>query len=433
MAENINKSTKKKLLCMHRCFWATTSNLKFLVVIFVLSVSTLSSCGSSTPNCTDEKTVGLVKNIFYNSIEQTAASWGLNKALVNNMMTTDKISVTMIRTAAHDKTIGKYTCDAVIEAKIPETIEKMASSPFFKASMSQSVGTGSVEIGGGIVKSDIHYTSQLTDDKKQHLVELRGHEPIVDVVVLLSLTGPFMGVSGHQTQAAAPKTPQQQAINVPATSTTVTAQTRYGKIEIKELNQNEKGVIFSSKVIFKRESGYLNIEKIFQIGENDVVLIRNGEGGSGTIDSFFFITIRGVSPPILSKEFMGQTDEISPIQKADQIIIDLGYNQGSSEVLTYKDGVINIKRIKNEGKNKPANEDDCNYLYNNIYVEYVQGQTCGEGPEYVGGMATARAYNSMSNDPRLNLKEFERIAKASCKKHDLIKYSEFKKRVCSYQ
>lgn len=109
MAENTNKSTEKKLLYMHRCFWAATSNLRFLVVVFVLAVFTLSSCGSITPNCTDEKTVGLVKNIFYNSLEQTAASWGLNKSLVNNMMTADKISVTMIRTAAYDKKIGKYT------------------------------------------------------------------------------------------------------------------------------------------------------------------------------------------------------------------------------------------------------------------------------------------------------------------------------------
>lgn len=323
--------------------------------------------------------------------------------------------------------------DAVIEAKIPEAIEEVANSPFFKASMSQSAGTGNVEIGGGVVKSDIRYTSQLTDDKKQHLVELREHKPIVDVVVSLSLIGPFMGVSGPQTQTAAPKTPQQEATNVPTTSTTASAQTRYGKIEIKELSQNEKGIIFSSKVIFKREGGFLGIEKIFQIGESDVVLISNNDGGSGTIDSFFFITIKGASSPIVSKEFMGQTGEINPIQKADQIIIDLGYHQGSKEVLIYKNGVINIKKITNEGKNKPASEDDCNYLYNNIYMEYVRGQACGEEPEYVGGMATARAYNSMSNDPRLNLKEFERIAKASCKKHDFIKYSEFKKRVCGYQ
>ena len=195
---------------MHRCFWAAGSNLRFLVVVFVLSVFTLSSCGSSTPNCTDEKTVGLVKNIFCNSLEQTAASWFMNKSLVNNIMTADQISVTMIRTVAYDKKIGKYTCDAVIEAKIPEAIAEVASSPFFKASVSQSAGAGSVEIDGGVVKSEIRYTSQITDDKKQHLVELRGHKSIVDVVVTLGLMG-AMYASKPQTQAAAPKTPQQES------------------------------------------------------------------------------------------------------------------------------------------------------------------------------------------------------------------------------
>jgi hypothetical protein len=208
---------------------------------------------------------------------------------------------------------------------------------------------------------------------------------------------------------------------------------RYGKIEIKEINQGEKAVLLSSKVIFKRESGFLSIEKTFQIHDNDVVLIRNSEGGSGTIDSFFFITLAQGSSPIVSEGFMAQkSDKINPVQKETHIVVDLGYKDGAHEILTYQDGKLFIQKSVSEGKKDQANEDDCNYLYTNIYVAYVQQRECKEDPEYVGGMSTVRFYNMLSNDPRLNLNEFQKLSRATCQKGDLIKYSEFKKIVCDH-
>ena len=208
------------------------------------------------------------------------------------------------------------------------------------------------------------------------------------------------------------------------------AQTKYGRLEIKPIGEFEKGLLLGSKVLFKRESGYLNIEKVFHIGNSEIVLVRNSEGGSGTIDSYFFVNLMPNSQPMLSEEFMAQGSEINPIQKSDRIIIDLGYNEGAHEVLTYQNGKQSIEKIKEKGKNKAANEDDCNYLYNDIYVAYVQKRECNEAPEEVSGMATARAYYSISNDPHFHLKQFQDLSKASCKKGDYIKYSEFKKKVC---
>jgi hypothetical protein len=209
------------------------------------------------------------------------------------------------------------------------------------------------------------------------------------------------------------------------------AQTKFGKLEIKPIGEYEKGLFFGSKVIFKREGGYLGIEKVFHIGNHEIALVSNDEGGSGTLPSYFFVNLMSSSQSILSKEFWANGGEISPIQKGNKITIDLGYNEGSREVLTYQNGKQLIKKINAKAKNKAGNEDDCNYLFNDIYVAYVKRRECSETPEEVSGMATARPYYSISNDPHFNLKKFQNLSKESCKKGDWIKYSEFKKKVCS--
>lgn len=209
-------------------------------------------------------------------------------------------------------------------------------------------------------------------------------------------------------------------------------QTRYGKLEVKNIGEFEKGIVLGTDVLFKREDGYLNLEQVIQIGTSDAVLVRNSEGGSGTIDSHFFITLTPGVPPRLSEEFMAQGSAIEPVQKGEQILVDLGYNEGLHETLTYQDAQISIQKSAASGS---ADEDDCNYLYNEIYVNYVQRShtdkaICTDPPEEVSGQATARSYFSLSNDPRLNLNEFQNIAKSSCQKGDWIKYSEFKQKVC---
>lgn len=127
---------------------------------------------------------------------------------------------------------------------------------------------------------------------------------------------------------------------------------------------------------------------------------------------------------------MAQGNEINPVQKGNKITVDIGYNEGLHEVLTYQNGKQSIEKLKTKNQKEPGDEDDCNYLYNDIYVAYVQKQSCEELPEEVSGMATALAYYSISNDPRFDLEQFQAISVASCKKGYWIKYSEFRQKVC---
>lgn len=207
-------------------------------------------------------------------------------------------------------------------------------------------------------------------------------------------------------------------------------QTKYGTIEIKSIGEIEKGVFYRNKVIFQQDGGYLDLEGVFHVGDSEIILVRNSDGGSGTIDTFFFVILTPDSKPIVLEEFMAQQNEIEPIQQGEKIMIDLGYHEGAHEVLTLHNKSQTISRDNSTWKSKPADEDDCNYLYNEIYKPYVLERDCQEAPEDIRGMATARAYYLISNDPHFDLWKFQSLSKESCQQANLIKYSQFKQSVC---
>jgi hypothetical protein len=204
--------------------------------------------------------------------------------------------------------------------------------------------------------------------------------------------------------------------------------TRAGTLTI-TTNSDEKVLSLDSKVLFKREMGFLDIEKVFHLNDEDVALIRNSEGGSGTIDSYLFATKNGIT-----EEFSPlDNNKVNPVQNGEKIIVDLGIEKGLRSVLTYQLGKTMIAKIKegsNSEKQKASSDDDCNSLYNGMYVEFVKAGQCNGVPESVSGMSTEREYHSFDNK-KFNLDEFQKLSKASCLKSEWVKYSEFKKLICN--
>lgn len=209
-------------------------------------------------------------------------------------------------------------------------------------------------------------------------------------------------------------------------------QTRSGKIEIKEVNKDEaitRIVTLNNKTIYKAEEFvYLSIAKNFKINENDVLLITESMGGSGSIPSLFFITLIKGKAPIISESFLDPQGE--PIQKGNQIIIDLGFLDGQQSTLIYENGKTTVKKEtpkKDDGKL----ENDCNSLYNDYYKKFIEDKSCSAEIGEVGGMATFRPYNILISNPFIDSVKFEKLTKTSCQKANAVKYSEFKSEVCN--
>lgn len=94
----------------------------------------LSSCQKEPPKCSDEETLGLVRQII---LQQIDAPKSMSEAEAKNCLKFE-----FSRASAYDKKIKKYSCDAKL-------------------------------IAGGTYEVPIKYESQL-DDKKQHLVAVNG-------------------------------------------------------------------------------------------------------------------------------------------------------------------------------------------------------------------------------------------------------------------
>ena len=183
--------------------------MKIRYAVLPLLVLCLTACGNKPPQCSDEKTVELVKRIFHNSLMEKQNEPGEDASLLEKMKQDVKLVVGTIRTAATDEKIGKVTCDAVIEAQLPTAAKAPLENPIFRNAMQRDPATRDLKVNGLVVSTEIQYTSQMTDDKKEHLVEMRGFKGIVDLVSALGNMGVFKAVSAipttsDSTTAAAP-------------------------------------------------------------------------------------------------------------------------------------------------------------------------------------------------------------------------------------
>jgi hypothetical protein len=209
------------------------------------------------------------------------------------------------------------------------------------------------------------------------------------------------------------------------------AQTRLGKVEIKKTESAESKKSFVSlngKSIYDAEEFVsLSIAKVFKIGEDDILLMTENMGGSGTVPSYFFITLTKGSKPIISESFLDPEGE--PVQKQNQILIDLGFVDGKQATLIYEKGKTTVK--KEDAKKDERLEDTCNTLYSDFYQKFIESKACDSELAEVGGMSTVRSYNTLISNPFIDSAKLEIFAKASCKKGNAVKYSEFKKEVCN--
>jgi uncharacterized protein YecT (DUF1311 family) len=162
------------------------SGSKIAIFFILLIILTLSGCGSKTPSCADQKTTDLIKQICHQWLEEHLVREKVDPASTKTAMALP-LNVTMIRTAGHDEKLGKYTCEAVLETTYSDQATKIKG---FDA----------------VNRVNIKYTSQLTDDKKQQLVELFGHLPLMQRILSIAYLG------AEQQPAPAPSSSSQPAV-----------------------------------------------------------------------------------------------------------------------------------------------------------------------------------------------------------------------------
>ena len=136
----------------------------------------LTGCAPSTPRCSDDRTINLVKRILSDSLKENAAAANLRP---ERLLAVVSFEVLTVRTDGIDEKVGKFSCEADAQIKLPEDrTTQVLDFPQFKAALDGPGGRVKV-IDGHSLAADIKFTSQLADDKSQHVVEVSGHGPLI--------------------------------------------------------------------------------------------------------------------------------------------------------------------------------------------------------------------------------------------------------------
>jgi hypothetical protein len=156
--------------------------LSYFVILVTLIVG-MHGCGTKTPSCSDEDTIKLVKETFHQALIDSATAAGIDNSVTNNIFNKLGVNVSAITTASHDEKIGKYQCNASFETKLSGKSAQIINTPLFKMNIKSDLSLSQVKVADDSITNDIQYSSQLTDDKKQHITYVTGLKPIVDIVI----------------------------------------------------------------------------------------------------------------------------------------------------------------------------------------------------------------------------------------------------------
>lgn len=153
-------------------------------VIFLLA-----GCSTKPPGCSDEKTTALVTSIF---IDELAA--GIRET-AEKLSQITSASVSKVRTVDTDGKSNVVQCEGSLDVLLPASAVSVLEDTTLTQSFKQRFNLKLVEDGRAVVSMDVHYTSRMTDDKKDHLVGLSGYENLVASFVHLNSFRPFRAVS----------------------------------------------------------------------------------------------------------------------------------------------------------------------------------------------------------------------------------------------
>lgn len=185
--------------------------MKIRYAALPLLVLCLTACGNKTPQCSDEKTIDLVTGIVYDELT------GKNDAALEKARNYVSLAVSQIRTNTVDEKTGKVSCHAKLEAQLQSTSEKMLGDLVALGSLMGQKVDNDLEVKGTKISTDVEYTSQLTDDKHEHLVELGGFKG------LTKLIGQVRTLEGVKAMSEAPPSSDSKTDSAPSADSEIAA------------------------------------------------------------------------------------------------------------------------------------------------------------------------------------------------------------------
>ena len=225
-------------------------------------------------------------------------------------------------------------------------------------------------------------------------------------------------------------TKQKFFVNNNETTIEATVDTVLEKLRIVTTEDVDRLLVWGDKVLQKYEYLHVTFKKKYDFKNSTVVIISTNPGGSGTFSSYYIVELFKDKKSLISKELYSDVDTFKIEKDTNgKIVIDMGFDSGLHKYAVYENSKLSI--LKKKVEKSPAKEEDCNFLYHEIYRAFIEQHMCDSDPHEVSGMASVRAVNGLINDPRLDIDRLSKISKKACKSLKPIEYAEFKTLICN--
>ena len=177
----------------------------------------------------------------------------------------------------------------------------------------------------------------------------------------------------------------------------------------------------------------LSIENKYRFKDTDVVLLEMDAGGRDTL-VYRLVVLRKGTPPYISDEFaaIGGRKIPEPKVTENSLVFNSGAQNGVMSLTTYSDGRVTMTNVP-VPTNVLAKEENCSFLYKEIYKPFVAQGNCDNPVEPTEPMYIVRNYRSALSDPGLNEAELVKISKRSCVEKSAKSYAAFKKQACGHK
>lgn len=242
----------------------------------------------------------------------------------------------------------------------------------------------------------------------------------------------------HDSQSAdAGKTAVKPVADTPLKVTGQRADTRFGTLTVQRDPETMISRLYWNEqplTVDLESLEFVSLDKGYRFSQEDVVVVRGSTGGAAGDSIFLLVSLKGDLPPWVSSPFMGSGNEPVFTQEGDKLNAALGFVDGKEVSAIYSRGELRQVSMTGAG-GAAAPEQDCRYLFEDMYLPYVRGNDmqsrCADsGLTEVSGMSTVRAWNDYSGDPRFNLRAMEQLTAETCRSGAEVSWPQFRQQVC---
>ncbi len=217
----------------------------------------------------------------------------------------------------------------------------------------------------------------------------------------------------------------------------LTIKTRFSTLQITETAGPHFSIKQNNRTVFETDAIQVEQESLFQLSNQDVVLLRFKQGLNSRNDSLVFFNINHNGEVNHSETFYHTADhKVEISENNQQLTIDSGIENNMRVYTTFngKELIVTKKPIKAKDRlEEPVPEEDCNKIYNSLYVKAFSSEKCGDIRNDIQQAFNTLTYKAIIyRSKALDLEQLITLANQTCENKHLLVYSDFKSKTCGY-